>query len=373
MNWAIEARRQLHLIPEAGYEEFKTQATLEQLIRSLDSPRVHITHWRTGLFVRVDGLVGEKTIGYRADMDGLPITEETGLEFASIHEGMMHACGHDVHMSIALGLIKRAVEVPFNHHLVVFFQPAEEGPGGAEPMAKSELFYHFRPDALFGLHVAPEYPVGMVASRPGVLFASARELHITIHGKGGHGAFPHAGIDAIIVQAALIMQLQTIVSRNIDPMGSAVVSIGKVTAGTKENIIADTAKLDGTVRALSDKEMVVLESRIRQIIAGVEMTYNVQIDLEFGNRYHEVVNDERYLYQFEEAVEEVGYSYKTCVPAMTGEDFGYMLKQVPGFMVWLGVNDMGSGLHQSTLNPDERAIEVAIDLFDHYFRTVMIQ
>jgi len=347
MSWAIEARRQLHLIPERGYEEFKTQATLEELIRSLNSPRVHISHWRTGLFVRIDGLVGEKTIGYRADMDGLPITEETGLEFASVHEGMMHACGHDVHMAIALGLIKRAVEEPLDHHLVIFFQPAEEGPGGAE--------------------------VGTIASRPGVLFASARELHLTIHGKGGHGAFPHAGIDAVIVQAALIMQLQTIVSRNIDPMGSAVISIGKVMAGTKENIIADTAKLDGTIRALSDKEMVVLERRIRQIIAGVEMTYNVHIDLEFGNRYHEVVNDERYLFQFEEVVEEVGYSYKTCVPAMTGEDFGYMLKQVPGFMVWLGVNDMGSGLHQSTLNPDERAIDVAIELFDHFFRTAIIK
>lgn len=372
MSWAIEARRQLHLIPERGYEEFKTQATLEKFIQSLESSRVHISHWRTGLFVRVDGLVGEKTIGYRADMDGLPITEETGLEYASIHDGMMHACGHDVHMAIALGLIKRAVEQPLDHDLVVLFQPAEEGPGGAEPMAISELFYHFRPDALFGLHVAPEYPVGTIASRPGVLFASARELHVTIHGKGGHGAFPHAGIDAVVIQAALIMQLQTIISRNIDPMGSAVISIGKVTAGTKENIIAETAQLDGTIRALTDKEMVVLEGRIRQIVAGVEMTYHARIDLEFGNRYHEVVNDERYLFQFEEVVEEVGYSYKTCVPAMTGEDFGYMLKQVPGFMVWLGVNDMGSGLHQATLNPDERAIDVAVELFDYFFRTVTI-
>lgn len=373
MNWAIEARRQLHLIPEPGYEEFKTQATLEQWIRSLESSRIHISHWRTGLFVRVDGLVGDRTIGYRADMDGLPIVEATGLEFSSTHEGMMHACGHDVHMAVALGLIKRAVEQPLDHHLVVLFQPAEEGPGGAEPMAMSELFYHYRPNAMFGLHVAPEYPVGTVASKPGVLFASARELHLTIHGKGGHGAFPHAGIDAVVVQAALIMQLQTIVSRNIDPMGSAVVSIGKVEAGTKENIIADKAVLHGTMRALSDKEMVVLESRIRQIIAGVEMTYNVRIELELGTRYHEVVNDEAYLYQFSEAVEEVGYSYKTCVAAMTGEDFGYMLKQVPGFMVWLGVNDMGSGLHQATLNPDERAIDVAIDLFDHFFRTVQIR
>lgn len=372
MSWAIDARRQLHLIPELGYKEFKTQETVEMLIRSFESPRVHISHWRTGLFVKVEGLTGEKTIGYRADMDGLPITEETGLDFASIHEGMMHACGHDVHMAIALGLIKRAVETPLDHHLVIFFQPAEEGPGGAEPMATSELFYHYRPDAMFGLHVAPEYPVGTVASKAGVLFASARELHLVIHGKGGHGAFPHSGIDAVIVQAALILQLQTIVSRNIDPMGSAVISIGKVEAGTKENIIAETAKLDGTIRALSDKEMVVLERRIRQVVGGVEMTYGVQIDLEFGNRYHEVVNDERYLFQFEETVEELNYSYKTCVPAMTGEDFGYMLKQVPGFMVWLGVNDMGSGLHKSTLNPDERAIDVAVELFDHFFRTAII-
>lgn len=370
MNFAIESRRALHQIPELGFQEYKTQALLEERIRLLGSDRVELERWRTGLFVRVRGSVGTRTIGYRADMDGLPIVEETGLSFTSLHPGCMHACGHDVHMAVALGLIERAVRDAYEDDFVVLFQPAEEGPGGAEPMVNAPAFERFRPDVLYALHVAPEYEVGVIASRPGVLFASARELHIFVHGVSGHGAFPHRGNDVVIVQAALVLQLQTIVSRNVNPMGSAVVSIGQVQAGTKENVIADYAELHGTVRALSDTEMVVLEKRIEEIVDGVARTYGVTIDLKFGNRYHEVVNDADHISAFREHLETRGWTYETCEPAMTAEDFGYMLKHVPGFMVWLGVGNPASGLHRSDLQPDERAISFAIDVFDDYIRHV---
>jgi len=298
MEYAVEMRRELHKIPEPGYKEFKTQAFILSQIRNYPPDRVSYDTFETGVFVRVKGLTGHKTIGYRADIDGLPIEEATGLDFKSEHPGFMHACGHDVHTGIALGLLKRVVELPVMDDIVFFFQPAEEGPGGAEPMLKSPLFPKYRPDEMYALHVAPEYPVGTIASRRGVLFASAREVHITIYGQSGHAAFPHLTIDTVVAQAALIMQLQTIISRSINPMNCGVITIGKVDAGIRENVIAGRAKLDGTMRALNGDDMEKLELRVREIVRGIESSFGVKIDLHFGNRYHEVVNDKNIVKKF---------------------------------------------------------------------------
>lgn len=367
MEYAIEMRRELHKIPELGFKEFKTQAFILNQIRSYPEDRVSYDTFETGIFVRVKGLTGNRTIGYRADIDGLPIEEATGLPFCSEHAGMMHACGHDVHSSIALGLLRRLVELPIMDDVVFLFQPAEEGPGGAEPMIKSSLFEKYRPSEMYGLHVAPEYPVGTIASRPGVLFASAREVHITIYGKSGHAAFPHLTVDTVVAQAALIMQLQTIISRSINPMNCSVITIGKVDAGIRENVIAGRATLDGTMRALNGTDMEKLEERVRDIVRGIEASFGVTIDLQFGNRYYEVVNDKNVVDKFSSFVK-MNAEYVECDAAMTGEDFGFMLKEIPGMMFWLGINNPTSGLHQPTLNPDEQAIPFIINLMDHYFR-----
>ena len=366
MNNLVKIRRDLHQIPELGFKEFKTHAYLLEYIQSLPQERLQWEVWKTGIFVRVNGLKGERTIGYRADIDGLPIKEETGLPHSSLHEGMMHACGHDFHMTIALGVLTNLINNPIDNHMLFMFQPAEEGPGGAEEMIKMETFEKWKPDMIFGLHIAPEYPVGTVATKPGLLFANTSELFIDFIGKGGHAAYPHLTNDMVVASCQFVNQLQTIVSRNINPMDAAVVTIGKITGGTVQNIIAENARIEGTIRTLSEESMDLIRDRIRQMAKGAEITFNCQVRIDFGASYHQVYNTEQVTKDFMAFVER--HSEATlfeCKEAMTGEDFGYMIKDIPGFMFWLGV-DSPFGLHHSKINPDEKAIEFAVNLISDY-------
>ncbi len=366
MNKLIEIRRDLHQIPELGFQEFKTQAYLLDYIKSLPQEKVEWETWKTGIFVRVKGERPKRTIGYRADIDGLSIKEETGLPFASVHEGKMHACGHDFHMTIALGVLTNLIENPINDHVLFMFQPAEEGPGGAAEMIKTDIFAKWKPEMIFGLHVAPEYPVGTIATKPGLLFANTSELFIDFIGKGGHAAYPHLTNDMVVASCQFVNQLQTIVSRNINPMDSAVVTIGKITGGTVQNIIAETSRIEGTIRTLSEESMILVRERIKQMAKGTEITFNCQIKIDFGSSYYQVYNTEQVTKEFMAFVE--GHKEATlfeCGEAMTGEDFGYMIKEIPGFMFWLGV-DSKHGLHHSKINPDEKAIEFAVNLISDY-------
>lgn len=183
LNEFIAIRRELHQIPETGYKELKTQAYLLDYISKLPSEHLEVKKWRTGILVLVKGTNPEKTIGYRTDIDALPITEETGLPFASKHPGNMHACGHDLHMSIALGVLTHFASKPAKDNLLFVFQPAEEGPGGAKPIMESAEFAEWRPDSIYGLHIAPEYKVGEIAIKPGLLFANTSELFIRLKEK----------------------------------------------------------------------------------------------------------------------------------------------------------------------------------------------
>jgi N-acetyldiaminopimelate deacetylase len=365
----IKIRRDLHKIPEAGFKEFKTQGYLLNYIQTLPLDRIEIKEWETGIFVKVKGTNPTKIIGYRTDIDGLPITEETQLaEFQSEHEGFMHACGHDVHMSIALGILTNVVHSPIKDDMLFMFQPAEEGPGGAEPMINSEIFQLWKPDLIIGLHIAPEYPVGTIATKEGLLFANTSELFVDLHGKGGHAAFPHKTNDMIVAACSLVTQLQSIISRNVDPLDSAVITIGKITGGTVQNIIAERARLEGTIRTLSVESMAKVKHRIQAVVEGVEVGYECKANIDYGAMYHQVFNHSEMTREFMKYVEEqTNVNLVTCKEAMTGEDFGYMIKDIPGFMFWLGV-DSEFGLHHSKLTPSEDAIEVGIDLVSNYLR-----
>jgi N-acetyldiaminopimelate deacetylase len=362
----IKIRRELHKIPELGFREFKTQKYLLDYLKQLPGDRLVIKTWETGIFAKINGKNPKKTIAYRADIDGLPITEATGLEFQSLHEGRMHACGHDFHMTIALGLITYFISNPIEDDLLFIFQPAEEGPGGAELMLRTEIMKEWKPDMIIALHIAPEYPVGTIATREGLLFANTSELFIDLEGKGGHAAYPHNTNDMIVAACALVTQLQSIVSRNIDPLDSAVVTIGKITGGTVQNIIAETARIEGTIRTLSVESMARVKERIEALVKGIEVGYQCKTAIDYGAMYHQVYNNEeltREFINFANADEDI--ELVECREAMTGEDFGYMLKEIPGFMFWLGVNS-GYGLHHAKLNPDEKAIGTAIALLSSY-------
>ncbi|MEH7445106.1 N-acetyldiaminopimelate deacetylase [Bacillus sp. JJ1122] len=362
----IKIRRDLHKIPELGFKEYKTQAYLLHYLHQLTGERLEIKTWETGIFVKIQGENPKKMIGYRADIDGLPITEGTGLEFKSLHEGQMHACGHDLHMSIALGLITHFVSHPIDDDLLFIFQPAEEGPGGAEPMLATDIMAEWKPDMIIALHIAPEYPVGTIATREGLLFANTSELFIDLEGKGGHAAYPHHTNDMIVAACALVTQLQSIVARNIDPLDSAVVTIGKITGGTVQNIIAETARIEGTIRTLSVDSMFKVKERIEALVKGIEVGYQCKTAIDYGSMYHQVYNHEELTSEFISfAGANENINMIVCREAMTGEDFGYMLKDIPGFMFWLGV-DSGYGLHHAKLNPDEKAIGAAIDLLSNY-------
>ncbi|YCA44626.1 N-acetyldiaminopimelate deacetylase [Bacillus sp. JZ8] len=366
MNQFIKIRRDLHKIPELGFQEFKTQRYLLTYLQTLPGERIEIKPWKTGLFVRVKGTNPAKTIGYRADIDGLPITEETNLPFSSEHEGNMHACGHDFHMSIGLGLLTYVVENPIEDNMVFIFQPAEEGPGGAEPMLKSEEMLEWKPDIILALHIAPEYPVGTVATKPGLLFANTSELFIDLKGRGGHAAYPHLTNDMVVASCSLVTQLQSIVARNVDPLDSAVITVGKITGGKVQNVIAENARIEGTIRTLSPEAMQKVKHRIEAIVKGIETGYECKATIDYGAMYHQVYNDENLAKEFMAFIQkDEEMSLVHCKEAMTGEDFGYMLKEIPGVMFWLGV-DSENGLHHSKLLPNEEAIEKAISLLSRY-------
>ncbi|MBE2941504.1 N-acetyldiaminopimelate deacetylase [Anoxybacillus flavithermus] len=362
----IHIRRDLHQIPELGFQEFKTQQYILDYLATLPSERLQIKTWRTGILVHVHGTAPTKTIGYRADMDGLPIDEQTDVPFRSTHEGRMHACGHDMHMAIALGVLTHVVHHPICDDMLFIFQPAEEGPGGALPMLESDEMKQWMPDMILALHIAPEYPVGTIATKEGLLFANTSELFIDLIGKGGHAAFPHETKDMVVAASSLIMQLQTIVSRNVNPLDSAVITVGKLTSGTVQNVIAERARLEGTIRTLSPEAMEKVKRRIEAIVRGVEVAYDCQAHIDYGSMYYQVYNDETLTNEFMQFVEkETNVRPVRCQEAMTGEDFGYMLARIPGFMFWLGVQSP-FGLHHAKLNPNEEAIDVAIQLLTRY-------
>ncbi|MCD5322503.1 MULTISPECIES: N-acetyldiaminopimelate deacetylase [Pontibacillus] len=364
-----ETRRDLHKIPELGFQETKTQEYLLNFIEELPQDHIEVKKWRTGLLVKVRGTDPSKTIAYRADIDGLPIVEETGYPFASTHEGQMHACGHDFHMTIALGSLARLAKSPAREHVLFLFQPAEENPGGALPMLQSEEMKSWWPDEIFALHIAPEHPVGSVATKEGLLFANTSELYIDFKGKGGHAAYPHLTRDMVLAASQYTVQAQSIVSRAVDPLDSAVVTIGKITGGTVQNGIAETARLEGTMRTFKADTMDLLKKKIEDLAKGIEFSHDCEISIDYGSNYYQVNNHGAYIEPFQQIVEDLGYTFVESKAAMTGEDFGYMLKEIPGFMFWLGV-DSEYGLHNGRLEPKEEALEVGVNVVERTLRSL---
>lgn len=372
MNRLIKIRRELHQIPEIGFQEFKTQNYLLERIAELPQENLTVITWRTGIVVKLNGYAPEKIIGWRTDIDGLPVVEQTELSFASKHEGFMHACGHDCHMTVALGLLHAFTTEQPKQDVVIYFQPAEEGPGGAEPMLKWLKDEHpeLVADQIFALHIAPEYPVGTVATRAGLLFANTSELYIDLKGLGGHAAFPHRTRDMTVAVANLVVQLQTIISRNVDPLDSAVVTIGKMTSGTVQNVIAENARVEGTIRTMSAESMVAVKRRIEAICRGIEESFECDIAIDYGAMYYQVFNDEasaNALLSFAEQFD--GTTAYNCPAAMTGEDFGYFVKDIPGAMFWAGANTE-FGLHHAKICPDESLLEFNTHFIEAFFRSL---
>lgn len=360
----IKIRRDLHQIPEIGLEEFKTQAYLLERIAELSAGCDFVSQriWQTGILVHVAGTAPEKTIGWRTDMDGLPISEETELDFASQHQGRMHACGHDLHMTIALGLLEKVLDNRPKNNVLFLFQPAEENFAGGKLMYEAGVFGDWLPDEFYGLHVRPDLKVGDIATNRGTLFAGTCEISITFTGRGGHAAFPHQSNDALVAAAYFITQVQTVVSRNVDPIEGGVVTFGALQAGVTNNIIAEKAHLKGTIRSLTQEMSLLMQKRVKAIAEGVAHSFGLELEIDLVQMgYLPVVNQPELADQLMTFFEtQSGVNLIDCPPAMTGEDFGFLLHQVPGVMFWLGI-DTPYPLHHAKMSPDEKAISFGVE------------
>jgi len=361
----MKIRRDLHRIPEEGYEENKTSAYIQEQLKGWGYEPQKVA--KTGVVAFIEGQNKEKTIAFRADMDGLSVREKTGCDFVSLHPDFMHACGHDGHMSILLGLagyLKEQNIKPYTNVLLIF-QPAEEGPGGAQRIIEEGIFDRYPVDEIYGIHMMPQVEEGIFALRPGAMMAQTGEFTIRIRGKSAHGASPHEGIDSIVIAASVIQSLQTIVSRSINPIDTSLITVGTVQGGERVNVIAHETVLTGTMRAYRESVYEQLKKRMAQVLKGTETMHSCEITCEVVDMYPPVVNDEK-LYQ--KTIALLGQEeYESAKPMMIAEDFSYYQRKVPGLFLYLGsYNEEKNyvyGLHDGRFNFDEKILLHGVELY----------
>ncbi len=361
----VELRRAIHRRPELGFEEHETAALIERELDSLGIEHRRVA--KTGILARIDGGRRGRVAALRADMDALPIGERSGVPFASEIAGKMHACGHDAHTAMLLGAAHVLVGMKdrLAGSVVLIFQPAEEGPGGALPMIEEGALKNPQVGAIAMLHVDSRLDVGTVGITPGPVNASADEFYITIRGSGGHGGYPHAAIDAIPASAAIVLALQNVVARETDPLATAVVTVGTIAGGYRHNVIADEVELSGTLRAHDPTVRDALEARVRRIVGGVAAAYNVQAEVRVVRGYPPVRNDIALAEHFTRYLSEHS-SLHVEQPAATmgAEDFAYFAQRVPGVLIRLGVRSDASGAihpgHSAQFRIDEAALRLGV-------------
>jgi amidohydrolase len=356
-------RRDIHQHPELMYDVHRTAAFVAERLREFGCDEVVTGLGRTGVVGVIKGRKpagnGDvKVIGLRADMDALPIEEATDLPYASKTPGKMHACGHDGHTAMLLGAARYLADTRnFAGDAVVIFQPAEEGGAGAAAMIKDGLMDRFGIEQVYGMHNGPGVPVGSFAIRTGPIMASTDAIDIRIEGLGGHAARPHKCIDTVLAGAQLITSLQSIVSRTVDPLDSAVISICEFHAGNARNVSPQVAELKGTVRTLTPETRELVEKRVREVVAGVAQTTGTKIDLTYERGYPVTVNHAaQTAFATRVAKEVAGDTNVHDVPPMMGaEDFAYMLEARPGAFIFCG-NGNTAGLHHPAYNFNDEAI-----------------
>jgi hippurate hydrolase len=338
----IGLRQHIHQHPELAFEEHATSDLVAERLAAWGY-ELHRGLGGTGVVGRLRHGSGSRSIGIRADMDALPITEATGLAYASRHHGKMHACGHDGHTATLLAAARQLSQHRrFSGTLNLIFQPAEEGGGGARRMVEDGLFELFPCDAVFALHNAPGLPVGTLAFRSGAALASADRVVIELKGRGGHAAMPHFSADPIVAGSSIVMALQSIVARNVDPLRSAVVTVGLFQSGTVNNVIPGSARLELSVRALDREVRQLLKLRIQQVVSQQAASLGVSAEVDYQEGYPVLVNTEaETAFAARVATELIGAERVLLdkPPVMGSEDFAYMLEHRPGCYLFLGNGD----------------------------------
>lgn len=365
---AVRLRRTLHQHPELAFSEVRTGERIAQALKKAGC-RVTTGLGRTGLIADLEGASARgPVVALRSDMDALPVTEKTGLPFASKNPGVMHACGHDTHMATVVSVAEVLARLRKHWHGTVrfLFQPSEEvPPGGAIEMIADGALKNPPVEIIFGLHVDPWIPVGKLGLKDGVMMARTDDFDLTIFGKGGHGARPHLGRDAVYIASQVVTALQSIVSRTVDPLSPAVLSIGRITGGVARNVLADDVRLEGTVRTLDPQVAAGIEQRLATVARGVARALGGSARLEYRRGYPVLVNDPAVNDDFRAAARAVSGRHavvELSAPMMGGEDFAHYLNAVPGAMMRLGIRNPKIGAvhawHHPKFTVDEAAIEI---------------
>jgi amidohydrolase len=353
-------RRHLHTMPELLYDVHRTAGFVAEKLAEFGCDEVVTGIGRTGVVGIIQGRLGQgATVGLRADMDALPIEEKTGKPYASTVPGRMHACGHDGHTAMLLGAARYLAETRnFAGRVAVIFQPAEEGGAGARAMVEDGLIERFDIARVYGMHNMPGLPLGQFAIRPGPIMAATAEFTIKVRGKGGHAAMPHTTIDPIVIASDMVLALQTIASRNANPVEAVVVSVTKFHAGDAYNVIPQTAEIGGTIRSLSGDVGALARRRVREICEGIAAAHGATADIAVVVNYPVTENDpDEALFAGAVAAEIAGEANVdgAVAPVMGGEDFSFMLQARPGAFIFLGNGD-SAGLHNPAYDFDDEAI-----------------
>ena len=340
-------RRHLHTHPELAFEEEGTAAFVAERLRAFGVDEVHTGIARTGIVgVLRNGEAG-RAIGLRADMDALPITEESGAPWASTSPGRMHACGHDGHTTMLLGAARYLAETRnFKGTVYLIFQPAEEGAGGGRVMVEEGLFDRFPAEEVYGLHNWPSLPSGTFGMCEGPCMAAADTFEIELDGRGTHAAMPHLGRDPVLAAALVVQALQGIVSRNVDPVDRAVISATQIHAGHTHNVVPERASLGGTVRTFNPATQDLIERRIGEVAAGIAAAQDLKSRYRFERHYPATVNSAREAEQGADTAAEIAGEdrlRRDLQPSMGAEDFSFMLRERPGSYIWLGVGGAEEG------------------------------
>lgn len=360
-----QIRRDLHKIPELGLKEYKTSAYIREKLEGFGITELE-TWLETGVVAVIRGKGKKEAVAFRADMDALPVTEQTGCDFTSEHVGCMHACGHDGHVTVLLGFAKYLQEHKdeLENDVVLIFQPAEEGPGGAQLLVDAGLFEKHPVRCIIGCHIFPQVPQGKVACRKGAMMARNGEVDVHIYGESAHGAQPQLGHDAVLAAGAVITGLHTILSRNVSPLDSGVLTFGAIHGGEACNIIAKEVKLEGTMRAFSDEAYETMTKRVQEVASGIAAGYGCKGEAVFRHMYRVVDNDPKLVELLQEVA---GDAYEETPPYMLAEDFSLYLQKVPGMFFFLGSGNEEKGythsLHSAQFQFDEEILALGVETY----------
>lgn len=368
----IELRHSLHRIPELAFQEFKTKAMLEEnILRLLQNQPENL--WHLHYFQNSPGLLLEYSpakgnyLLFRADMDGLPITEKTGVPFASEHPNLMHSCGHDVHLSILMGLIQYVANTLPQRNILFLFQPAEEGEGGAKSILAEGIIQKFEIASVFALHIASELPVGSVSAKEGIFFAVSQEFDVLFYGKASHIAFPEKGIDALSAGIKFMNNIEDKLAE-LKKTEKIIFHIGKMSSGTIRNVIADKCILEGTHRSLSPKISQKINILIKDTAELIARDTNTRSEVKFLASYEPVINNPELVKRLQKICRQQNIEYIPAQTSMTGEDFGFFTTLYPGLLFWLG-SGCSYPLHSDKFLPQDECLEIGVKIMSAFLTT----